>query len=125
MHPPQHHLRYFRKRHHLNLEDIAVLIGGKHIAQVSRHETSKIGPKLELCIIYHLLFNEPIERFFIQQKKLLRRKLLIRIPNMINDLAVLQSKDVRYKQDFLKETLKALTTQEQYDKPKQPSLFTK
>ena len=89
MNPTHHDLRSYRKKTCLTQQDISELLGTKDVTQVSRLETGPISPQLEFTLLYHLLFNIPMSNFFPSQKEGLRKRLLIRIPNIIDEIRCL------------------------------------
>lgn len=106
MNPTYHSLRVFRKKSCLTQEDIATLLGTKDISQICRLENSHTNPQIELCLLYHLLFNKPAQDFFPEQIIIIRKRLLIRIPNIIDELKCLKSSPlVEKKISFLSEVL--------------------
>ncbi len=110
MNPAYHNLRVFRKKSCLSQEDIAMLLGTKDISQICRLEISPMNPQIELFLLYHLLFNIPAEDFFTEQKNIIRNRLLIRIPNIIDELKCLKSsRMVEEKIKFLTDVLNNLS----------------
>lgn len=89
MNPTHHDLRSYRKKTCLTQQDISELLGTKDVTQVSRLETGPISPQLEFTLLYHLLFNIPMSNFFPSQKEGMRKRLLLRIPNIINEIRCL------------------------------------
>lgn len=89
MNPTHHDLRSYRKKTCLTQHDVADLLGNKDVSQISRYETSPMSPQLEICMLYHLLFDVPLSNFFPAQKEAIRKRLLVRLPNIIDELRCL------------------------------------
>ncbi|MDB5227438.1 MAG: family transcriptional regulator [Bacteroidota bacterium] len=110
--PTTLNLRSFRKQTCLTQKDIADLLGTKDVSQYSRHETSNMHPQLEICLLYHLLFNVPIDSFLPAQKEEMRKRLIRRIPNIIDEYRYqLPLPDTEAKISFLGNILSTLTSQ--------------
>jgi transcriptional regulator with XRE-family HTH domain len=122
-----HKLQVFRENHHLTLEDVEVLLGNeKSFTSLHRYETKHVVPQLKLSILYHLLFDIPIDHFFIDTKRELRQRLLVRIPNIIDDISILKSQNIATKKiKVLSKALENLANQENHDQQqiKQRNLF--
>ena len=116
MNPNHHLLRHYRKKYKLTLEDIATLLGNKPLVQVSRSELRPISRQVELSILYHLIFNEPIEQFFKYHKRSVRASLILRLQNYLDDLPLLKPPRWKQKQEFFSRTLATLNQQVAYDK---------
>jgi hypothetical protein len=68
-------------------------------------------PQLEICLLYHLLFNEPIDSFLPVQKEEMRKRLIIRIPNIIDEYRLqLPLPETEEKISFLENVLSTLTS---------------
>lgn len=112
MNPIYHDLRSYRRKTCLTQEDVAELFGNKDVSQISRYETCPITPQMEVAILYHLIFNVPMIRFFGQQRENLRKRLLLRIPNILDELNVVESTPhIVEKKEFLKNLLSELTNE--------------
>lgn len=115
MNPIYHDLRSHRKKTPLTQQDVAELFGNKDVSQISRYETCPINPQTEISLLYHLLFGVPMSVFFAQQKDILLKKLLDKIPKIIEKLSILsESKVTDEKILFLKNLLKTLS-EKNYD----------
>ncbi len=79
-------LSSYRKRSELYLSDIAFLLDTSDISVLSRYERSRRAPSLPFLLLYHLLFDTPIEGFFSQQCETMRGLLLRRIPVLVDNL---------------------------------------
>lgn len=105
----QHDLQTYRKRSVFTQQDIADLIGTMDVIEISRHEIAELHPQLELLLLYLLLFQLPVERFFPEHMKLLSNRLKLRIPNIIDELQyVPQNGTINQKIDSLKRILSSL-----------------
>ena len=112
MNPTIHDLRLHRKHTCLSLKDVADLLGTKDLSQISRYEHKPMHPQLEICMLYHLLFGIPIQLFFPIQKRDMRKRLIIRIPNIIDEYKALPVDiEIQKKIDFFTKTLSVLNAQ--------------
>ncbi len=111
MNPLYHDLRSYRKKSCLSQTDVAHLYGTVDVSQVSRYETSPISPQVDIALLYHLLFNVPMTMFYEQRKEELRKKLIIRIPNFLNELRIFPpSHSIDEKIEYLENLLSILNT---------------
>jgi transcriptional regulator with XRE-family HTH domain len=94
MNPIYHDMRTFRKESVFTQKDIADLLGTKDVSQISRHETNPIHPQVEMGLLYEILFKAPFSEFFPRQKELLKKRLRVRIPNIIDELKCLDMNDI-------------------------------
>lgn len=62
------HLRMFRKRTPLLQCDIAYLLSMREDSSISRWEKGERQPAIDMLLIYHLLFDIPMEHVFESQK---------------------------------------------------------
>lgn len=85
MNPTHHDLRSYRKKTCLTQKDVSDLLGTKDVSQICRHETNPPHTQIEICLLYHLIFGVPMHSFFPMQKDALKKKLIIRIPNIIDE----------------------------------------
>ena len=105
-------LRYYRKQTCLTQKDCAFLLGTKDVTQFSRHENGSMHPQLEICMLYHLIFGIPIQNFFPNQKSEMRKRLIVRLPNIIDEYKCLPQKgDIPAKISFFNNVLSVLHTQ--------------
>lgn len=112
MNPIYHDLRSYRKKTCLSQQDVAELFGNKDVSQISRYETCPITPQMEISLLYHLIFNVPMNMFFARQKEELRKKLVLRIPNVIHELNCVSPNDLTdEKITFLNALLSTLTNE--------------
>lgn len=109
---PAHHnyLRVFRKRSDLMQSDIGFLMNQPDYSNISRCEKGQRKPNIEMLLLYHLLFDVPIESLFERQKDALNEDLIIRIELLLKELKqVEQSPKVNSRIAFLASTLTRLT----------------
>lgn len=112
MNPIYHDLRSYRKKTCLSQQDVADLFGNKDISQISRYETCPISPQIEISLLYHLLFDVPMNMFFERKKEEIRKRLVMRIPNIIHELNCVQQNELTdEKMTYLKSLLQNLTNQ--------------
>lgn len=79
-------LRLYRKRTPLTQEDVAFLMGFPDYSNVSRYEKSQRTPSIEFLLVYHHLFNTPVEEFFEQHSQGVIVSLTRRIDDKLFDL---------------------------------------
>lgn len=83
----RHHpnyLRTYRKQSHLQLSDIAFLADTSDSSALSRYEKGERCPSLPILLLYHLLFDVPIEQLFDLQLHELKKVLVTRITDLID-----------------------------------------
>lgn len=109
MNPTHHDLRSYRKKTCLTQQDICDLLGTKDVSQISRHETNPVNPQLEICLLYYLLFDVPIHNFFPSHLKGIKKRLITRIPNILDELKCLpKTSEGDERINFLSEVLSKL-----------------
>lgn len=94
MKPINHQLRNYRRNSPFTQQDIAELLGNQDAIQISRHETSKIHPQIQIMLLYHILYKISFGDFFRIEKNALIKRLQIRIPNIIDEWKCLDMNDV-------------------------------
>lgn len=105
------YLRMYRKRSHLSLPDMAFLLDLSDYSNISRFERSKRSPNITALIVYHLLFNTPIEEFFGRQMKEIKPMLTKRISALLENFKELGGgQDLDAKVSFLTDALLRLTS---------------
>ena len=105
------HLRMYRKRSQLNLDDIAFLMKLPDKSSVSRWEQGQRTPSLDLLIVYHLLFDIPMETLLESHKRETATKLVQQIGLLLEELRKLPpSQKVIGRLSFLESVLTRLTT---------------
>jgi transcriptional regulator with XRE-family HTH domain len=80
------YLRVVRKKTQLTQIDIAALLKISDFANVSRWEQGLKMPNVDALLVYHLLFDVPIESLFDKQKSELKKVLASRIEERIGYL---------------------------------------
>lgn len=82
----QNFLRVIRKQSLLTQADIATILRISDHANVSRWEQGHKTPNVEVLLVYHLLFDIPVEALFERQKEQLKPIILPRIRERITAL---------------------------------------
>ena len=82
----QNFLRIVRKRSQLTQIDIASILKISDWSNVSRWEQGQRTPNVEVLLLYHLLFDIPIESLFDRQKLQLKNIIIPRIKERIDHL---------------------------------------
>lgn len=83
---PHHHLRMHRKRSQLTQADIAFIMQLSDYSSISRWEKGIRGPSIDMLMVYHLLFDTPIESLFMDHKHQLAKTISQRIFSRIAEL---------------------------------------
>jgi DNA-binding XRE family transcriptional regulator len=116
MNPIYHDLRTYRKQSLLNQKDIADILGNKDVAQICRHETGTVSPQLELALLYHIIFQKPVQVFFHQHMQFLIRRLRLRIPNIIDELKCSKSDEKKLEKiAYLQSILSIINASKYYE----------
>jgi transcriptional regulator with XRE-family HTH domain len=84
------YLRSFRKQTDITQSDIGFLMNLPDFSNISRWEKGQRKPSVEMLLLYHLLFNVPIEALFERQKTGMNDYLINRIELLIKDLNQLE-----------------------------------
>lgn len=79
-------LRFYRKRARFIQEDVAYLCAMPDYANVSRMENGLREPSLELVLLYHMLFEMPIDGLFPDIQHSVKQTIVGRIKNRITEL---------------------------------------
>lgn len=109
MHTPNY-LQLFRKRAHLTREDVAFILQVHSLPDISRWESGTRQPRMHVRIIYHLLFNIPMQTLFTPDRQELTQGVCERIDKRIQELELLlPDPKVQCRIAFLEDTLKRLT----------------
>ncbi len=110
MSSPPNYLKVYRKRSGLIQEDIAFILDLPDYSNISRYEKGQRTPSIELLLVYHHLFDVPIELFFEQDSEIIKARL---IPRLIELLSLLKKDQITLKDTqrirFLEQTIKRLT----------------
>lgn len=83
---PINQMRMYRKRARLIQEDVAFLIAMPDYANVSRMENGLREPSLDLRLLYHILFDMPIDGLFDTLTGTIKSTVLERIKLRIAEL---------------------------------------
>jgi transcriptional regulator with XRE-family HTH domain len=106
----KNYLSKFRKQTDITQSDISFLLNLPDIFTVCRFEQGERKPPLEMILLYHLLFDAPVQSLFEIQKDNLNEDLIVRIRQLINELKQhAPSQRTRNRIAFLMETLTKLT----------------
>ena len=104
------YLRSYRKRSPLTQSDVAYLMGLQDYGTISRCEKGQRRPSVELLLVYHHLFNAPIESFFEHQSEEMLLDLKKRMESLIYDLKKRDGIPKNaFRLRFLEQTLSRLT----------------
>ena len=106
----KNYLRVYRKKAHLTQADIAQLMDHEDASNLSRRENGKREPSTQMLLVYHLLFDTPIEAFFKIEKMNLKQKLISRIKDLIVQLETSHSINTRQRILTLEAALTRLTS---------------
>jgi transcriptional regulator with XRE-family HTH domain len=76
----------YRKRSPLTQSDIAYLLRLPDVSNISRYEKGQRTPSIKLLLVYYLLFDVSVEKFFEHQSDEIKVDLEKQIEGLINDL---------------------------------------
>jgi transcriptional regulator with XRE-family HTH domain len=110
MHIQHNYLKLVRKRSSLTQSDIAALLNLSDYSNICRWERGHHSPNMDALMLYHLLFDVPIETLFDRQKSEYRATILERIRAYLLRLKALDPdpKLIR-RMGYLESTLTRLT----------------
>lgn len=91
----RNHLRTHRQRSGFSQRDLALLIGCKHQAQVSRYESSASAPSLAVALCYEVVFRVPISAFFPGIHASVTKMIESKLAALENELGKRSAKDPR------------------------------
>lgn len=112
MHITTNNLRLYRKRAHLIQEDVAFISSIADYATISRIENGQAKPNLEVAIVYHLLFEMPVDTFFEDITASVKVSIVDRLKLRLENLQQNHSgSNVMKRIDFLQAVLARLTNQ--------------
>lgn len=80
------YLRVYRKRSPLMQEDMLSISGLQDVSSISRYEKSQREPSKEILLMYHHVFDTPIELFFELESKAMLPSLIERMKERIKEL---------------------------------------
>ena len=96
------HLRSYRKHTDITQYDIAMLLQLKGNTLVSRSEKGFRTPSLEMVVIYHLLFDTPLNALIANHIEVYKEQLLEGLPKLIEEIKRIDgSKNEQSRIDFL------------------------
>jgi transcriptional regulator with XRE-family HTH domain len=79
----------YRKQSKLTQSDISFIMDLSDVANISRWELGLRSPNVDMLIIYHLLFNIPVETLFARQKQELTEFTRKRIGQLLEALKLI------------------------------------
>ncbi len=80
------YLKVYRKRTPLQQEEMAFLSDKPDTSSISRYEKGQREPTNEILLVYHLLFDIPIESLLEPEFRMIKERLIHRIKELINEL---------------------------------------
>lgn len=80
------YLRVYRKRTPLQQEEIAFLSDKPDTSNISRYEKGQREPTNEILLVYHHLFDTPIESLLEPESRIIKEKSIHRIKELITEL---------------------------------------
>ncbi|MGB5025962.1 MAG: helix-turn-helix transcriptional regulator [Saprospiraceae bacterium] len=80
------YLRVFRKRSPLQQEDMISISGLLDVSSISRYEKGQRDPTKEILLVYHHIFDTPIENFFVLESRVMLPGLIERMKERIKEL---------------------------------------
>jgi transcriptional regulator with XRE-family HTH domain len=106
-----HYLTISRKRSRLTQSDVSYFLNLKDPSSVSRWEAGEREVPFEALLIYHILFQIPIQDYISKQKKCSKEGITKRIPVLLEELKQLErTPRVQRRIDFLNNTLTRLSS---------------
>jgi len=113
MYIQHNYLRMHRKRARLAQSDIAHVAALSDHSNVSRWENGTREPNIESLIVYHLLFDVPIESMFERQKQELKLSVYRRVLGRLETLRKMpQDRKLGFRIRFLETALARLANPE-------------
>ncbi len=104
------YLRTYRKNTHITQFDIAELLDLKDNSIVSRCETGQRDPNIEMLLVYHVLFEAPVESLVSNYVDVVTEHLITTIPKLIAHIKTQErTAHTASRIHFLSETLTRLT----------------
>jgi transcriptional regulator with XRE-family HTH domain len=104
------YLRILRKQSLLTQADLAAILKLADYANISRWEIGIHTPNVEVLLVYHLLFEVPIESIFERQRKDLVQPTIERIKERVDLLRGLEpDPKLQARIEFLNKALNRLT----------------
>lgn len=106
----KNYLRQYRKLTDITQSDIGFLLNQPDNIKICRYEQGERKPPMDMILLYHLLFNVPVDSLFEIQKDNLNEDLIVRINSLIHELKQHEpSQRVRNRIEFLTNALTRLT----------------
>ena len=103
------HLAIHRKRSNLTQSDIAKLIGWIEHSHICRSEKGERPPSLDMILGYHIIFDVSVEELFHGYKMSLLNNIKERIPNLLDELHILEASPRNHKRiNYLSKLLERL-----------------
>lgn len=84
--PLANYLRMHRRRAGLSQYEVAVLLGAERDTTVSRHESAKRLPSLEMALAYERLYGTPVSTLFPGVSALVETALGTRVATLLDEL---------------------------------------
>ncbi len=110
MQGPPNYLRTFRRKSPLTQKDVALLLQSIQSQSISNVERGKNRAKIELLLVYHLLFDTTVESLFELKHRLIQLELIKNVKNLFADLGKKSNKTRLddFKLRFLEEIIQRL-----------------
>ena len=86
-----YYLHKFRKQTDITQSDMGFLMNRRDDIHICRAETGKRTPSIEMLLVYHLLFNTPIDSFLQIQKDDVIEDLIVRVGLLIHKLKQMEA----------------------------------
>ena len=81
------YLKTFRKRTGISQDDLALLLGAKSGAKVSRYERWSRRPALETALAYEVIFRVPVKELFAGLYQKVEKRVTKRVQKLARKLA--------------------------------------
>ncbi len=106
------YLKVYRKRTPLMQEKMSFLSDKPDTTNISRYEKGQREPNNETLLVYHFLFDTPIEELLKPESRIVKQKIVERIRDLINELRKEEQITLKNtsKINFLEQTFIRLTT---------------
>lgn len=112
MHIQNNYLRWYRKRSQLTQADIGFILHVGDCSTISRAEKGIRAPSIEMLIVYHIMFDVPIEAIVKREKLELMKEVRRRVTLRIAELQQLpQDEKVSGRIAFLRSVLSKINPQ--------------
>ncbi|MBK8241876.1 MAG: helix-turn-helix transcriptional regulator [Saprospiraceae bacterium] len=106
------YLKAYRKRTPLMQEEMSFLSDKPDTTNISRYEKGQREPNNETLLVYHYIFDAPIEELLKPESRIVKQKIVERIRDLINELRKEEQITLKntFKINFLEQTFNRLTT---------------